>query len=134
MRGAPRGAKRSLRSTRGMRVLARARIPLVDLNDRFAPLGAPRIESNQQDIGILAADHLLERGFTRFAFCGFSDQAWSIGRRQGFVQRLKERSLECNLWETPWTGRRAHPWEREQTHIARWLTSLSRPTGIMACN
>ena len=67
--------------------LDKAKIPLVDLNDCCQHLNAPRIEGDHRAMGVLAADHLLERGFTRFAFCGFSDQAWSIGRREsGFVR------------------------------------------------
>jgi LacI family transcriptional regulator len=115
-------------------MLARAKVPLVDLNDCCDPVGAPRIESDHRAIGRLAAEHLLERGFAHFAFCGFNDQAFSIGRREGFVERLDERGQKCQLWESPWTGPQAQSWEREQAHIARWLSSLPLPVGLMACS
>jgi LacI family transcriptional regulator len=116
------------------KMLAIARIPLVDLNDIDPPVGAPRIESDHAAMGTSAADHLLERGFTRFAFCGFSDQAWSIRRREGFLARLSERGHTCDVWESPWPEPRSHPWEREQAQIGTWLRSLSRPIALMACN
>jgi LacI family transcriptional regulator len=117
------------------RMLAKAKIPLVDLSDQGPPMGAPRIESDHHAMGVTAADHLLERGFTRFAYCGFSDQAWAVGRRQGFMARLADRGMPpCEVWESPWTGPGAHPWEREQAQISRWLSGLSRPVGVMACN
>src|SRR5215217_7930943 len=47
-------------------MLAKAKVPLIDLNDRCGDVGAPKIESDQPAIGALAADHLLERGFRRF--------------------------------------------------------------------
>ena len=114
--------------------LTKACIPLVDLSDASPHFTVPRIESNHRSIGALAADHLLERGFTRMAFCGFSDQAWSIGRREGFVARLTERGHSCTVWDSPWTGPLARSWEREQDQITRWLQSLPRPTGIFACS
>lgn len=115
-------------------MLAKAGIPLVDLNDCNEPMGAPRIVSDDRAVGSLAADHMLERGFKHFAFCGFGDQVWSLGRREGFTQRLTERGHSCDLWESPWVGPQARSWEREQTQIARWLQSLRLPVGLMACN
>jgi LacI family transcriptional regulator len=114
--------------------LKKARVPLVDLNDCIPAMGAPRIESDHRGMGRVAADHLLERGFTRLAFCGFSDQTWSINRREGFVARLAERGHTCVIWESPWTGPRAQAWEREQDQITQWLQSLPRPAGIFACS
>jgi len=115
-------------------LLARAGVPLVDLNDRGPAVGAPKIESDHHAIGVLAADHLLERGFRHFAFCGFSGQLWSQIRREGFTGRLAERGYQCGVWESPWTGPAARSWEREQTQISRWLDSLPRPVGLMACS
>src|SRR3954469_22590390 len=93
-------------------MLRRAGVPLVDLNDCVAPMGAPRIESDHRAIGVLAADHLMERGFRDFAFCGFSDR-FSVERREGFCARLAERGFGCGpIWESPWVGPEAHPWER----------------------
>ncbi|HEY7119977.1 MAG TPA: substrate-binding domain-containing protein, partial [Tepidisphaeraceae bacterium] len=115
-------------------MLARAGVPLVDLNDCIPPVGAPRIEADHRAIGVVAADHLLERGFRNFAFCGFVDQTFSILRREGFTSRLRERGFECQLWESPWVGPQAHPWEREQAQISRWVSSLPRPVGLMVCS
>jgi LacI family transcriptional regulator len=114
--------------------MRKAGVPLVDLSDATPPLKVPRIESDHRAMGALAADHLLERGFTRLAFCGFSGLAWSIGRREGFIARLAQRGHSCALWDSPWTGPRARVWEREQDQITHWLQSLPRPTGIFVCS
>ncbi len=47
-------------------------VPTVDLNDLYGDLGLPRIRSDDAAIGRLAAQHLLERGFRHFAFCGLA--------------------------------------------------------------
>jgi LacI family transcriptional regulator len=118
------------------RVLAKAGIPLVDLTDGVPPMGAgaPRIEADHVAVARLAADHLMDRGFRNFAFCGFEEQAWARQRREGFVAALAERGFTCNVWESPWIGPHARSWEREQEQIARWLKTLPLPVGLMACN
>ncbi|MGE3806560.1 MAG: XylR family transcriptional regulator, partial [Gemmataceae bacterium] len=110
------------------------RIPVVDLNDVHEDLGLPAIESDHAGIGRLAADHLLERGFRQFAFCGFSGHAWSRKRGEGFQARVVEAGHDCAFYASPWGGPRAHPWEKEQGQIGAWLRGLPRPAGILACN
>jgi LacI family transcriptional regulator len=116
------------------RQLRRRRISVVDLNDIHADLGLPRIRCNDRTIGELAAEHLMERGFRHFAFCGFSEQDWSVLSKLGFLDRLQRNGYEGAVYESPWYGPRAHPWEQEQDAIASWLTALTHSTGVMACN
>ena len=113
---------------------ARSKVPMVDLTDRFGSFGQPQVWSDDRAIARLGADHLRERGFKRFAFCGFSRESWSARRLHEFAEVLKPVSEECFVYESPWLGDDAYPWEVEQERIAQWLTSLPRPIGIMACN
>lgn len=48
-------------------------IPIIDLNDCYGFLGLPRVASDMEAIGEMAARHLLERGFERIAYCGFTN-------------------------------------------------------------
>ena len=106
----------------------------VDLNDVHDGLGLPRIQSDQAAIGRLAAEHLMERGFRRFAYCGFTGHAWSTKRRAGFEDALGAASEVVAAHESPWGGPSAHPWEQEQKRIGDWLRTLPRPVGVFACN
>jgi LacI family transcriptional regulator len=115
-------------------IFRRRRLPVVDLNDLHLDLGLPRVASDMQAIGRLAAEHLKERGFRHLAFCGFSGEAWSVQRREGFIAAARGLVAHDSIYETPWAGLRKHPWEEERNRIARWLQSLPRPVGIMACN
>lgn len=115
-------------------LLRRKKIPVVNLNDIYTDLGLPLIESDHPAIGRLAADHLLERGFRHFAFCGFTGHAWSGKRLQGFQEVLAAAGSACAVYESPWGGPNAVPWEREQMQIGAWLQSLRRPVGVLACN
>ena len=116
------------------RIFRRRRLPVVDLNDLHLDLGLPRVASDMKAIGRLGADHLRERGFRHLAFCGFSREAWSEQRRQGFVEAAQGMVGPGSVYETPWAGLREHPWEEERNRIAQWVKSLPRPVGIMACN
>jgi LacI family transcriptional regulator len=114
--------------------LRKKRIPVVNLNDVHTGLGLPLIESDQEGIGRLAAEHLLERGFRHFGFCGFTGHEWSSKRQQGFASRLTQSGGILAVYRSPWGGPSAHPWEQEQGQIGDWLRALPRPAGIMACN
>ena len=50
-------------------------------------------------VGRVAAEHFLDRGFSRFAFCGFDHMYWSRVRQEGFVQRLAEAGYAVHLYE-----------------------------------
>ena len=89
--------------------------------------------ADSHNAGRVAADHLLERGFTHFAFCGYRGRVWSQRREEGFRERLQERQLSCRVYEPP-RRKDILPWYREQPLVTTWLKSLSKPVGIMACN
>ncbi len=116
------------------RILAKRRIPVVDLNDLHHGLGFPHIGSDMRAIGVLGAEHLLERGFRNLAFCGFSGELWSTERQEGFARAAGERGALCGVYETRWSDLRTHPWQTERDRIAQWLQTLPRPLGVMACN
>lgn len=111
--------------------LAARNVPTVDLSDRGPPAGPPRVNSDDAAIGRLAADHLLERGYRQFAFCGFAGELWSDRRRDGFAARLAEEGLGCADRITQWRGR---AWEAGQDQTAGWLAALPGPVGVLAAN
>ena len=116
------------------RVFKRMRVPVVDLNDLHHDLGYPRLQSDNHAIGRLAAEHLRERGFVNYAYCGFTAEAWAAERKEGYLQYLHSLSLDAPSYETPWRGRKVLPWIVEQQKLTRWLKSLPQPVGIFACN
>jgi LacI family transcriptional regulator len=114
--------------------LGRQDLAAVDLSDRRPPFGLARINSDDRAIGRLGAEHLLERDFRSFAYCGFSGELWAVRRAEAFFGTLVEAGHECRRYDSPWTGAGAHVQEAEQAKIGGWLRSLPRPVGIMACN
>jgi LacI family transcriptional regulator len=114
--------------------VARTGVPLVNLFDRDRVPGVPTICSDQNLIGRIAAQHLIERDYTRFGFCGFTGEDWSTGRRDGFLERLGEGGFDCQRFESYWLGPRARAWDAEQSELCRWVQSLPKPCAVFACN
>jgi len=112
----------------------KAGIPFVDLNDREDHFGIPRIRSDDVLIGRMAAEHLIERGFQNLAFCGFQGESWSHRRFQGFEETVNQRGLTGQVYDSPWLGGKPLRWGVEQERLVKWLSSLPRPLGIVACN
>lgn len=109
-------------------------IPLVDLNDIPPFLGVPKVRPDNVAIGHLGAEHLLERGFRHFAFCGFQQEGWSCERRQGFVEALQLSGQTCDVFDVTYPGVITPEWNAQQTsELMEWLQRLPKPCGIMAC-
>jgi LacI family transcriptional regulator len=106
----------------------------VDVSDRREPFGLPRIHSDDRAIGRMAAEHLLERGFSSFASCGFSGERWAVRRTEAFLDALAGAGHRGRVYESSWRGAGAHVRESEQARIGQWLQSLPRPVGVMATN
>lgn len=109
----------------------------MDLTDEQLAEGSPlrrvsEIRPDSHKAGRLAAEHLLERGFRSFAFCGYPGANWSRHREEGFSERIQEAGFRCNVFQ-PRLGARL-PWHRELAAVTVWLESLPKPVGLLACN
>lgn len=110
-------------------VAKRAGIPAVNFSNALADLPLPRVGHDDQAIGRLGAEHLLDRGFAHFGFLG-SMAKWYVQRRlAGFVETIGEK-----------TGRSCHILDAvdelppSPERIERWLAELPKPCAVMAAN
>jgi LacI family transcriptional regulator len=115
-------------------------LPLIamDLSDEQVAGGKPlarlsELRPDSHKAGRMAAEHLLERGFRNFGYCGYAVRTWSERRQQGFCERLAEADFQAHVYQPP-KCRTPLPWQRERAVIMAWLRSLPKPVGIMACN
>jgi LacI family transcriptional regulator len=113
-------------------------IPVVDLNEQLADLGAPQISNDHLAIGRMAAQHLIDRGFEVFGFLGHRGHPWSDQRQSAFEELVNRNKGKCYAFES---GRAADVsdlregvWGTEIDLIADWVRSLPKPIGLMACN
>ena len=99
--------------------------------------GIINVVTDSSTIGRMAAEHLLERGFKRFAFCGLASTLleqtpWSERRFESFSKRIVEAGFEpppIYVLQQPGSD-----WRTSRQGLADWLAKLPRPVGIMACN
>jgi LacI family transcriptional regulator len=92
-----------------------------------------RIYGDTEAIGKLAAEHLLDRGYKNYAFCGYDFINWSRARGNSFSKVLAENGFQIHYYKQPKSPSK-HRWENEQYIMAKWLQSLPKPVGVMACN
>ncbi len=117
-------------------------LPAVDLRGKL-DLSLPLIETNDRAVCRLAADHLLERGFRQFAYCGFAGANYSIRRLRYFPTMIEQAGHSCHIYPSDANGDDPYssPQKEVEQHgilyedqVARWIASLPKPIGIMACN
>jgi LacI family transcriptional regulator len=118
-------------------LILKSGIPTVDVDDQWPSSGLPRVQSDQRAIGALAAEHLLERGFTQFAFIGYGMFEWACHRRDGFETAINAAGHSCEVYRESQFVSWAHQlpsWEAEIEDTRRWIVRQPKPLGLMACN
>ena len=117
------------------RVVAATGLPAVDVSAARLLPDLPWLETDDRAIAHMAAEHLRERGFRHFGYCGDARFNWSRWRGDAFAMHLARHGFGCNLFEEPKPVRRGEAsadWETELEALARWLRDLPKPVGIFA--
>jgi LacI family transcriptional regulator len=119
--------------------VSRARLPVVGFGGGYgwySPQSAiPYFFSNQTAVANLAADHLLERGFRHFAYCGLYPtraNLWGAERCRAFAKRVDARGFPCHIY--PVVYRTTRQWNSVLASLGTWLKMLPKPVGLMAAN
>lgn len=107
-------------------------VPVVNLSGALSKSSLPRVIVDYRMIGQLAAEHLLERGFERFAFYGLKDLWYSNQRKVGFVERLAAEGIKCSVLEVPSGFGTPRPWRHWIEPLENWLPTLKPPVGVLA--
>ena len=95
--------------------------------------GRCNIVEERYAVGTMAAEHLLNRGFKRFAYCGLNQTYWSRVREEGFAHCLGQAGFEPDVYRPKKASSRT-TWGAEQHRMAAWLRALPKPVGLMAFN
>ncbi len=107
----------------------------ITLSDRPAPL--PRVEVDNGEIGRIAADHFLKRGYRSFAWAPFIDDEPNSERYFSFQQRLLHHGFACECLP-PRHVRVGSSWQPDRMErrqeLIELLRRLPRPTAIFSFN
>ena len=121
-------------------VIRRLKIPTIYVRKAPKDVQVPAVMTDNAATARVAFEHLRSRGFRHFAFCGFDGADYSDLRRDTFLKLVTQAGLRCHVFESSKRLRGAAmvAYEREGLRdggrVGRWLLTLPKPLGLMACN
>ena len=121
-------------------VIQRLKVPAVYLRHLRPSVEMPCVVTDNAAASRLAFEHLKERGFRHFAFCGFNGADYSDERREGFVDLVQAAGLPCHVYTEPHvtveedTAKYEGLGLKDGGRVAKWMQKLPKPIGVMACN
>jgi LacI family transcriptional regulator len=106
----------------------------VDVRGSIRHRDIPLVRIDDDEVGRVAAHHLLERGFVHFGYYGPPRELWAEHRRDAFTRAVTEAGAVCRHHEKPWKVSGATGWDRAEAELAEWLRQLPKPAGVMAAS
>lgn len=108
-------------------------IPTIYSGHRSGPAsGIPNILGDDRQIGTMAANYLIDKGFRSFGFCGFQNIWWSDDRGHYFAEQLHAKGFNVEIYSPP-AGKKPPSWAEEPDLMARWIKTLPKPCAVFAC-
>lgn len=112
-------------------VISSLGIPTVDMSAARLLRQLSCFEIDEAGIGLMAAEHLAERGFKHFAYCGDARFVWSKLRGDAYAKALTAMGHKVHEYEAPPGNSQAG--DDEMLSIRDWLLSLPRPVAVFCC-
>jgi len=120
--------------------LTRIGVPIVDMLEEVTIPGVPQIVVDDRAVVRAALDHLLDRGLRQVAFLGLRGVRYTEQRGRHLADLCRERAGSLATYPTgaprdPLMLRCEDNFRSEtRESIGRWIESLPKPVGIVACN
>jgi LacI family transcriptional regulator len=105
---------------------------VVNLGELLLP-ELPCVHTRDEVASEMIANHLIERGFRNFAYAGVLGSPWSDVRRDEFTRVLREAGFGCEVFEFDAPGQTGLTESQAAGRMQKWIRSLKKPTGLMAC-
>lgn len=114
--------------------------PVVDVYYDFAQKGFAVVKTKHEKIGVLAAEHFLDRHFRNFAYCPYGGGRTSRYCQLSFARRLRREGLKCAVYDGRGIGRYEFDdaaviaetigLPRDAKSLEKWLRSLPKPVAV----
>lgn len=114
--------------------------PVVDVYYDFAQKGFAVVKTKHEKIGVLAAEHFLDRHFRNFAYCPYGGGRTSRYCQLSFARRLRREGLKCAVYDGCGIGRYEFDdaaviaetigLPRDAKSLEKWLRSLPKPVAV----
>ncbi|HUQ68526.1 MAG TPA: DNA-binding transcriptional regulator [Planctomycetaceae bacterium] len=109
------------------------KVPVVDVSAARAVPGVPWVETDDAAVAEMGFTHLCERGFWQLGFCGDPRFNWSNWRSEHFAALARRDQRPFHHYESRSIRGKPLSWSRELQSLRRWVKTLPKPIGIMAC-
>jgi LacI family transcriptional regulator len=116
-----------------------AGVPAVEISSVRKDLGLPCVMEDNEAIGRLGAEHLLERNFKNFVWAPFFDDAVNEERFRGFATSVRTAGYDCvellpvNTRRSTRLNRHVN-WTLRRRWVIHTVRSLRYPLGIFCYN
>ncbi len=117
----------------GIDAIASLGVPAVELRAAKLQHTMPFAGVDNQALGALVAEHLIERGFRHFGCYELDIEVFFEERRNNFVNTLAEHGFDCHCLRSHERSEITSEWEEQQQVLVDWIRHLPKPIGIMAC-
>jgi LacI family transcriptional regulator len=116
--------------------LIKLRVPLVNTTSTLKSLKVPLVEVDHAQIGQLAAQYFLNRGFRHFGYFGSSWTGFSKDREAAFCRSLAEHGYRVASCYAEYMPRPpiAESWKGVDVKVRAWLKALPKPVAIFSSN
>jgi LacI family transcriptional regulator len=116
-----------------------AGVPVVEISSVRKDLGIPCVMEDNEAIGRLGAEHLLQRNFKNFVWAPFCDDAVNEERFLGFAASVRASGFDCVRLLPVNTRRSARlsrhvSWTLRRQWVIQTIRSLRYPLGIFCYN
>lgn len=106
------------------------KIAAVNVSSRIPNTGIPTVIPDHEEIGRMAAAHLVERGFRNLAYCGMQGHWYSEARGAGFAKAVKAARVNYSELDTG-----VFNWnDFHRSTFAKALREAPRPLAVMCAN
>ena len=113
--------------------LRQARATVVNVGNSLPSAGFPQVAPDDEQIGTMAAEYFIHRGYRSFGYVGLDGYRFSDERAAAFQRRLSRDGLEMISYPHGREIRQQWNWEQHRQRFQQWALSLPRPVAVFAC-
>ncbi|MBN1589918.1 MAG: DNA-binding transcriptional regulator [Pirellulales bacterium] len=134
----PDGVIARIQSLQLAEQLLAMKVPVVDLLGWHRLPRVPRFGNDRRQISSMAYEHFREHNLSRFAYCGYPGLQYSDDRKRHLAALLKKHGDTLFVFEEAASStdvaQRENQGFLDDAELKRWLDSLPKPIGLLACN
>jgi LacI family transcriptional regulator len=126
------GVITAMTRSQDVRAASELGLPCVNISGALWDDSFPRVNIDNLAVGRLAAEHLLARGFRRFACYAVRGVRYSDERERGFLQRLRQAKVPGEIATLRRSAAELVTEREELDALTDWLARLEHPVALFA--